>query len=99
MTISTRILTTTEAMVVSGATRPTIISWIRDYTVDGKPLGYKRGGRWVVRTDQFIEFLRGGGERLRDGTIKEPPGIRTPLVEKRKKKGKKKIPLDPQKGL
>ena len=95
MTISTRVLTVSEAMEVSGATRPTIIAWIRNYSVDGKPLGYKRGGRWVVRTDQFVDFLRGGGERLSDGKVKEPPGMKVPMAKKRKKKKS----LDPQKLL
>lgn len=96
MAVPTRTLTVSEAMEVSGATRPTIITWIRNYTVDDKPLGYKRGGRWIVRTDQFISFLRGGGIRISTGKEKKPPGMKTPNAKK-KKKGKKS--LDPQKTL
>lgn len=91
------VLTVSEAMTVSGATRPTIISWIKNYSVDDKPLGYKRGGRWVVRTEQFVEFLRGGGIRLATGEAKKAPGVQTRL--KGKKRGRPKKSLDPQKGL
>ena len=42
-----------------GVERPTFMSWIKRYTVEGKPLGVKVGGRWRYYPDRLDKFLIG----------------------------------------
>ena len=36
-----------------GVSRPTLIYWCRNYTVDGRPIGVKVGGRWRIFKDRI----------------------------------------------
>jgi hypothetical protein len=60
------LLTTTEVVEISKTTRVTAINWMRNWEVDGKPLGVKRGGRWYAFPDRLIKFLQGGGTRKKE---------------------------------
>ena len=55
------LISTSEAVKLAqtiGIVRPcksTIINWCNKYNI-----GYKIGGKWFIRKDQFIKFLHGG---------------------------------------
>jgi hypothetical protein len=54
-------------------THPTMVRWIKEWHVDGKPLGYKRGGRWVVNIKRLNRFMQGDGDHYCDIGRKPKP--------------------------
>ena len=57
------LLTITEVVEIGKTTRPTAINWLKNWEVDGLPLGIKRGGRWMAHSGRLIKFLQGKGNR------------------------------------
>lgn len=52
-----------DAIKKAKVTRPTLINWIKNYTVEGNPLGIKVGGRWKVYPEALDKFLSGVREK------------------------------------
>jgi hypothetical protein len=52
---------TKELLTFCQCAHPTLVSWIRDWLVDNKPLGRKVGGRWLVNVVQLNKFMKGQG--------------------------------------
>ena len=61
------LLTASEVVEIAKTTRPTAINWLKNWEVDGLPLGVKRGGRWFAFPDRLIKFLQGHGTRRKHG--------------------------------
>lgn len=67
-------LTTTEVVEIAKTTKVTAINWLKNWEVDGQPLGIKRGGRWFAFPDRLIKFLQGQGKRReKNGEKTNPP--------------------------
>lgn len=66
------LLTTTEVVEIAKTTRVTAIHWMKNWEVDGLPLGVKRGGRWFAFPDRLVKFLQGRGSRRKNGKKADP---------------------------
>lgn len=55
---------TPEILAHAKCSLPTLIKWIQEWVVDGKKIGFKRGGRWVIHAPRLNKFLRGYGKRV-----------------------------------
>jgi hypothetical protein len=73
MTKFDSLLTVTEVAEIAKTTRVTAINWMRNWEVDGQPLGMKRGGRWFAFPDRLIKFLQGNGSRRKNGHKTDMP--------------------------
>lgn len=67
------LLTVPEVVEIAKTTNVTARNWLKNWEVDGKPLGIKRGGRWYAFPDRLIKFLQGEGTRRKNGTKTNPP--------------------------
>lgn len=61
---------TQEMLAHAACSPPTLIKWIKEWEIDGKPIGFKRGGRWVVNIPRLNKFLRGHGKKKESKTAK-----------------------------
>ena len=61
------LLTTTEVVQIAKTSRVTAVNWMKNWEVEGLPLGIKRGGRWFAFPDRLIKFLQGNGTRRKNG--------------------------------
>lgn len=57
---------TQEMLAHAACSPPTLTKWIKEWEIDGKPIGFKRGGRWVVNIPRLNKFLRGQGKRKQE---------------------------------
>jgi hypothetical protein len=57
---------TQEMLEFCQCSQPTIVRWVKEWQVDGEPLGFKRGGRWIVNVDRLNKFMRGAGDPRAD---------------------------------
>lgn len=53
---------TQEMLDFCQCSHPTMVSWIKGWLVDNKPLGRKVAGRWRVNVAQLNKFMKGHGK-------------------------------------
>ena len=53
---------TQEMLDFCQCTHPTIVGYLKNWLVDGKPIGRKIGGRWLVNIALLNKFMKGHGK-------------------------------------